>query len=58
MDVGDCSTDGSCGDDDSSISETDLFGVKLAPTSLTEETVNALQQFSIGKEKSSEKRRL
>ena len=50
MDVGDCSTDGSCGDDDSSISEADLFGVKLAPTSLTEETVNALQQFSIGKQ--------
>ena len=58
MDVGDCSTDGSCGDDDSSISETDLFGVKLAPTSLTEETVNALQQFSIGKQNSSKIKRL
>ena len=46
-DVGDCSTDGSCGDEDSLAVEGQL-AVELAPTSLTEETVNALQQFSIG----------
>ena len=46
-DVGDCSTDGSCGDEDSGPIEGQI-GIELTPTSLTEETVNALQQFSIG----------
>ena len=51
MDVGDCSSDGSCGGDDELMGGTPIAGVKVATTTLTEETLMALQQFSIGKQK-------
>jgi len=47
MDVGDCSSDGSCGGDDELMGGTPIAGVKVATTTLTEETLMALQQFSI-----------
>lgn len=49
MDAGDCSTDGSCGGDDGMMAEVPMEGVKLAKTTLQEETYLAFQQFSIGK---------
>lgn len=49
MDAGDCSTDGSCGGDDAMMAEVPVEGVKLAKTTLQEETYLAFQQFSIGK---------
>ena len=49
MDAGDCSTDGSCAGDDGMVSEVPVEGVKLAKTTLQEETYLAFQQFSIGK---------
>jgi len=47
MDAGDCSTDGSCGGDDGMMAEVPMEGVKLAKTTLQEETYLAFQQFSI-----------
>ena len=50
MDVGDCSTDGTC-EDASSSGEPfkPMEGVKLSNLTLWEETTLAIQQFSIGK---------
>ena len=50
MEMGDCSTDGTC-EDQSGGEETSgpIEGVKLSNTTLLEETTLALQQFSVGK---------
>ena len=48
VDAGDCSSDGSCGGADGVMMGPPVAGVKLAKTTLTEESVMALKQFSIG----------
>lgn len=48
VDAGDCSTDGSCAGDDAVMAGPPVAGVKLATTTLTQESVMAFQQFSIG----------
>jgi hypothetical protein len=45
---GDCSTDGTCGDDEGGIAITAIPGIKVATTTLLEESRFALEQFSIG----------
>lgn len=47
MDAGDCTTDGSCVGDDGGGPAVPVAGVKVSNTSLLEDTVMALQQFSI-----------
>ena len=48
IDVGDCSSDGSCGDDDSGVPMPGSEGKLDGETSLLEASQLALQQFSIG----------
>ena len=49
VDVGDCSTDGSCADDGTGDALDGLGAPKEAEATLLEASALALQQFSIGK---------
>ena len=49
MEMGDCSTDGTCEEPSSDDVDGPIEGVKIGNTTLLEETTLALQQFSVGK---------